>query len=402
MLNVKSIAEANRIIEERFGGLKSGKERVPLEAALDRILADEVTATEFVPDFNRSTVDGFAVRAQDVFGCSDSIPALLIQIGEARMGAPTNLRVGAGQCVYVPTGAEVPEGADSMIMLEDAENLGDGEIAVYKAAAPGSSIIFRGDDLRPGDLVFPAGKRLNIADIGSLAAIGIPKIMLCQPPRVAILSTGDELIPPGEPLVHGKIRDVNAPMLFNAVLEAGGKPQFLGIIQDDALAVEVAVREAIPEYDMLLISGGTSVGAKDAVPSVISTLGELLVHGVAAKPGKPTLFGAIRDKPVFGLPGNPVAAYFMFYVLVRPLLSSMLGTALIDRKVILPVARAVPSNHGREEFVPVRVSDGMAHPIASKSGLITTLSSADGFLRIPRDLEGLRQGEAVEITLFGR
>ncbi|MFZ3151055.1 MAG: gephyrin-like molybdotransferase Glp [Anaerolineaceae bacterium] len=402
MLNVKSIAEANRIILERFGNLKSGKEQVPLEAALNRILAEEVNVAEFVPDFNRSTVDGFAVRAQDVFGCSDSIPALLIQIGEARMGAPTNLRVEAGQCVYVPTGAEVPEGADSMIMLEEAENLGDGEIAVYKASAPGSNIIFRGDDLRPGDLVFPTGKRLNIADIGSLAAIGIPKIILRQPPRVAIFSTGDELIPPGVPLTPGKIRDVNAPMLFNAVLEAGGEPQFLGIIQDDALAVEGAVQGAIQEYDMLLISGGTSVGAKDAVPSVISTLGELLVHGVAAKPGKPTLFGAIRDKPVFGLPGNPVAAYFMFYVLVRPLLSSMLGTAPIDRKVILPVARAVPSNHGREEFVPVRVSDGMAHPIASKSGLITTLSSADGFLRIPRDLEGLRQGEAVEITLFGR
>ncbi|MFZ3069995.1 MAG: molybdopterin molybdotransferase MoeA, partial [Anaerolineaceae bacterium] len=249
MLKVTTVVEANRIIRERFGSLSTAVERAGLEMALNRILAEDILAAEYVPDFNRSTVDGFAVKAEDIFGCSDSIPALLVQIGEASMGAHTSLKVQAGQCVYVPTGAEVPEGADAMIMLEYTENLGNGTIAVYKASAPGTDMIFRGDDVKPGDVVLRAGTRLNVADIGALAAMGITSIPVRKPPRVAIISTGDELVPPGEVLTPGKIRDVNAPMLVNAALEAGGEPRFMGIVRDDDRAVRDAIQVAAGEYD---------------------------------------------------------------------------------------------------------------------------------------------------------
>jgi molybdopterin biosynthesis enzyme len=186
------------------------------------------------------------------------------------------------------------------------------------------------------------------------------------------------------------------------VREAGGNPDSLGIIRDHEEDITAAVKAAVAQYDMLILSGGTSVGEKDAMPRVINNLGSMLVHGLAIKPGKPTLFGEIEDKPVFGLPGNPVAAFFIFYNLVRPILFSMQGAMVTDRHVTLPVSRSVPSNHGREEIVPVMVRGGFVQPIASKSGLITTLAGTDGFIRIPRELEGLREGERVQVTLFSR
>lgn len=402
MLNVITVAEAQRLIASTFGMLKMPAEIVPLESAGGRALTADTLALEFVPDFDRSTVDGYALRSKDVFGCSESIPALMTVIGSAEMGRHTSLRLAAGECVYVPTGAEIPAGADCVIMLEDAEVLEDGLVAVYKASPPGANLIFRGDDVRPGDVVLRAGTRLSPAHIGALAAMGLTEVSVRRQPRAAVISTGDELVPAGERLPAGKIRDVNAPMLLQAVRDAGGRADFLGIVPDRIDEVRAALRAALADYDLVLISGGTSVGEKDAVPQVLSELGELLAHGLAVKPGKPTLFGRARGKPVFGLPGNPVAAYFMFHLLARPLIASMLGAELNDRRVSVPIARAVPSNHGREEYVPVTLRDGKAQPIPSKSGLITTLARADGFIAIPRDKEGLRQGEFVEVTLLER
>ncbi len=402
MLNVITVAEAQRLIARSFGMLKMPAESVHLKDAGGRALAGDALAREFVPDFDRSTVDGYALRSKDVFGCSESIPALMTKIGSAHMGAHTDLSLAAGECVYVPTGAEIPAGADCVIMLEDAEVLEDGLVAVYKASPPGANLIFRGDDLRPGDAILRAGTRLSAAHIGALAAMGWTEVSVRSKPRAAVISTGDELVPAGEALPPGKIRDVNAPMLVQAVIEAGGQADFLGIIPDRIDEVWAAFKAALVEHDLVLLSGGTSVGEKDAVPQVLSELGELLAHGLAVKPGKPTLFGSAGGKPVFGLPGNPVAAYFMFHLLARPLIASMLGAELDEQRVSVPIARAVPSNHGREEYVPVMLRDGEAHPIPSKSGLITTLARGDGFIAIPRDKEGLRQGELVEVTLLKR
>jgi len=402
MLNVKSIVEVLELINHRFGDLRMESHSIPLDEALGRALAQDIQATEYVPNFNRSTVDGYAVIAADVFGCSESIPALLNLVGESYMGQPIEIQLQKGQCVYVPTGAQLPANADAMVMLENAEDFHDGTIAIYKPAAPGANLIYRGDDVKPGQSVLPAGLRLTAADVGALAALGITQVAVARAPRVAILSTGDELVTARQPLQAGQIRDVNAPMLAAAVSAAGGSPDPRGIIQDEQPAIQAAVADAMPDCDMLLISGGTSVGVKDAIPAVINALGELLVHGVAAKPGKPTILGAIQGKPVFGLPGNPVAACFMFHLLARPLLFNMQGAHAEARVVNAPLARAVSSNHGREEFVPVRLSEGRAHPIASKSGLITTLAGADGFMRIARDCEGLSRDELIEVTLFER
>lgn len=402
MLNVKTIAEVSTLIRERFGKKRMGTEHLPFEKALNRVLAEDVLAAEFVPDFNRSTVDGYAVIASDIFGCSDAIPALLTLSAELNMGEHTDLVLEKGHCAYVPTGGELPANADAVVMLEFTEDYGDGTIAVYKPSAPGTNMIFRGDDVKPGDRLFAAGKLLSAADIGALAAMGITAIPLMKRPLVGIISTGDELLPADQPLTIGKIRDVNAPMLEAAAARAGVESRFYGIIEDDREAIRDAMLRAIEECDMLLISGGTSVGLKDAIPELISELGELIVHGVAAKPGKPTIFGAIQDKPVFGLPGNPVAAFFMFHILVGPLLYSLLGTERKDKKVTGPISRAVSSNHGREEYIPAFMKEGVIYPIASKSGLITTLAGAHGFIRIERDCEGLKQGEIVELTLFER
>jgi molybdopterin molybdotransferase len=318
------------------------------------------------------------------------------------MGEHTDLILKPGQCAAVPTGAEVPAGADAMVMVEHTENLEGGQVAVYKPAAPGTNMIMRGEDTKPGDVVLPAGRRINAADTGTLAALGITRVPVSARPRVAILSTGDELINPEQKPTPGQIRDVNSPLLHNAVLEAGGEPFTLCILRDDEENLTRAVQKAAAEYDLVIISGGTSVGEKDAMPRVIARLGRMLLHGIAVKPGKPTLFGEINGVPVFGLAGNPVAAYFLFYLLIRPILFSMQGAETHDHQVTLPIARAYSSNHGREEIVPVKVREGQVIPIASKSGLITTLAGTDGYIRIPRDAEGLREGDPVLVTLFSR
>jgi molybdopterin molybdotransferase len=402
MLTVTSLNEAIQLVRQSFSSLRTGWEFVNLESALNRVLPENVSSEEYVPLFNRSTVDGFAVISSDVFGSSDSIPAMLNLVGESHMGEHTDLILKPGQCAAVPTGAEVPAGADSVVMVEHTENLEGGQVAVYKPAAPGTNMIMRGEDTKPGDVVLPAGRRINAADTGTLAALGITRVPVSARPRVAILSTGDELINPEQKPTPGQIRDVNSPLLHNAVLEAGGEPFTLGILRDDEENITRAVQKAAAEYDLVIISGGTSVGEKDAMPRVIARLGRMLLHGIAVKPGKPTLFGEINGVPVFGLAGNPVAAYFLFYLLIRPILFSMQGAETHDHQVTLPIARAYSSNHGREEIVPVKVREGQVIPIASKSGLITTLAVTDGYIRIPRDAEGLREGDPVLVTLFSR
>lgn len=400
MLEVKTLAQVSQIINDRFGGLRTDSQSLPLHAALGQRLAEDVLATAHVPNFNRSTVDGYALISADVFGCSESIPAILKVAGQSLMGEHSQLKLARGECVYVPTGGEVPDGADAVVMLEHAEDFGDGSIGVMKASAPGSNLIFKGDDLKPGQVIYRQGKRLAAADIGTLAALGLAQVAVRQAPVMGLISTGDELVEAGKPIRMGQIRDVNEPMLQACLAQCGAQAHPFGIIKDDAPAIRAAMLQALPDCDALIVTGGTSVGIQDALPGIITELGELLVHGVAAKPGKPTIVGEIGGKPVFGLPGNPVAAFFMFLVLVRPLMESMQGGQSQETRLMLPLARTVPSNHGREDLLPVRLSDGQALPVIGKSGLITTLANAEGYIRIPREREGVQQGELVEVILF--
>jgi molybdopterin molybdotransferase len=375
-------------------------EQVPLEDALGRVLAEDILATAHIPNFNRATVDGYAVSAGDILNCAEETPVHLNLVGRSHMGTQTTFAIQSGQCAYVPTGGEVPEGTETMVMIEDTRMESDDRVAFCKPYASGLNLIYRGEDTKPGDRIIPAGKRLKAADSGTLAAMGIMQVPVYHRPRVAIISTGDEIVPADQPISGGLIRDVNSPMLRNAVLVNGGLPLLHDIVKDDPSAITAAVASALPQCDMLLISGGTSMDTRDAVTAVIADLGEVYVHGITVKPGKPTIFGAIQDKPVFGLPGNPVSSYFTFQLFVRPLLHSLQGTHPVDRHITLPLARDVVTNHGREECVPVIIADSLAHPVASKSGLITTVSCADGYFRIPRDLPGRNKGDLVDITFL--
>ena len=400
MLHVQSLDQAKFLL---LNIIKKGtflSERVYVSRCGGRVLAEDVVSSEDLPVFDRSAVDGFAVVSSDTFGASAAQPSLLFSKGEVKMGERAAVSLSAGECAVVWTGGELPHGADAMVMLEAAQSLPGGLIAVETSAAPGGHVVFRGDDVRAGDVLLPAGKRLSARDIGLLAALGVTGVLVAAQPRVGILSTGDELIDCEKTPLGGQIRDVNGAMLLSACKEAGADARFCGIVPDEEAALLAAMREAGKDCDLLLVSGGSSAGAKDAVSRCLGKLGSVLFHGLALKPGKPTLAGQTEDTLVIGLPGHPAAAYLVFHALVRPLLAAMAGAALTQRTAQATLTQVAPSNHGREELLPVRLREGYAEPVALKSGLILPLTRADGYIRIPRDTEGLEKGAQVEVILF--
>ncbi len=406
MLHVKTPEEALEIIHEAFGGIKPHPVSVPIRDALGRTLAENVTSDEYVPDFTRSTVDGFAVFARDTFGSSESIPAILQLDGEIIMGedAPGPLRKDA--CMSVPTGGSVPDGADAVVMLEYTEDYGDGTIGIVSPAAPGDNLIFRGDDVSPGDTLFSSGHVLTPHDIGSLAALGIAGVKVSQMPVVGIISTGDEVVDFTATPAKGQVRDVNSVMLEAFITETGGQAKIFGIIKDNEDALSAMISRAVSECDVVLISGGSSAGAKDATAGIIENKGRLLLHGIAMKPGKPTILGIIDGKPVFGLPGHPVAAYIVSQLFVRTLLELITGRRADRLHITARLVEAVPSNHGRAEYMGVVLEkDGetlTACPVHGKSGLITSLSNSDGYICIPRDCEGFPKGSEVLVMPWNR
>ena len=406
MLEVVSLEDARAAVLERFAmwaaALAEKTETVPLEAAAGRRIARDVVATEGVPPFDRSMVDGYAVRARDTFGCSEALPALLTLAGEVHMGVAPDVACETDTCVRIPTGGELPAGADAVAMLEHCEDFGDGTIGVAKPAAPGENVVFANDDVAPGQVLIAAGTQLLPHHIGTLASLGQVRVEVAARPRIGIISTGDEIIPADAEPRGSQMRDVNAPVLAATVAACGGIPVAYGIIPDEYDALRGCVSLALSGCDAVLVSGGSSAGARDNTSRVLEELGELLFHGVAVKPGKPTMAADAGGRPIFGLPGHPVAAYFMFLELVRPLL---LGEAANAANVVrATLAAGVPSNHGRAEFVAVRLESRAAGtfavPIRGKSGLISQLAGADGFFAIPRNAEGVAAGDAVDIIVF--
>jgi len=403
MLNVLTPDETLELIKKEFAHIKPQPETVELCAAVGRVLYENVEATEYVPGFDRSTVDGYAVKAADTFGCSDAIPAILQVAGKVLMGEEANMILAEGQCCAVPTGGAVPQGADSVVMIEYTEDYGDGTVGIGKAAAPGQNMIFKGDDVFPGKTILKKGRRLSSQDIGALAAIGKAKVTVAKKPRIAVISTGDELVSPAETPTAGQVRDVNGALLSAMLTSFGAEPVTLGIIKDNEESLRNAVAAAVQSCDGVLLSGGSSVGEKDAAAKVIGSLGDMLLHGIAMKPGKPTIMGRVQGKPVIGLPGHPVAVYFVSRAVVLPLLGFFSGLDMPSYTVEAELSESVSANHGRAQYHCVRLQreDGrlVAHPIRSKSGLITTLAGADGYFCIPRDCEGLPKGAQIQITL---
>ena len=402
MLHVKTPEEVLAIIEEQFAPLGK-RELIPLTAAIGRTAAEDICAGEFVPDFDRSTVDGYALRAADTFGCTDAIPAILMQTGEVFMGRAVPFSLGAGDCAAIPTGGAVPRGADSVVMIEYTEDYGDGSIGVLKSVAPGQNMIFRGDDARPGKVIVSRGHVLSSQDIGALAAIGCTSVPVSERPVVGIISTGDELVEPGTVPGPGQVRDVNSPMLEAMLTAYGAKVQNYGIIMDDEALLRKTVESAVKDCDAVILSGGSSVGVKDAACRIIESMGELLLHGIAIKPGKPTILGRCGTKPLIGLPGHPVAAWFITKLFVLPLLSRLTGRIQRNRTTAARLTESVSANHGRAQYLCCSLeerSDGLwAHPLRGKSGLIAALSGSDGYFCIHRDCEGLPQGAEIQVTI---
>lgn len=398
MLNVKTVKET-KIIIETLVQEKAGIEEVFIQDAMGRILAEDLYSNESIPNFPRSTVDGYCVKASDVFGCTDAMPIMLKNLGSVKMGETPPYMIRTGQCAYIPTGACMPEGTDSVVMIEHTENYGY-EVGILKPVAPGDNVIFVGDDMKKGELLLRKGTKIDSRKCGLLAASGVNTIKVKKKIRVAVISTGNELVADERELQIGQIYDVNGPMLIVALKECGCKADFLGIIKDEEAQFEEILRYAVKEYDMVLISGGTSVGTRDLTSRILSKIGTILVHGVAVKPGKPTIVANLNQKIVFGLPGNPMAVYFIYCLFVKDAINNMYGYSEIQRVEKKTLSISISSNHGREEYIPVKIEEEKACPIRGKSGLISMLKDADGYIYIERDVEGISSGTTVNVICF--
>lgn len=406
MLTVKTPDEVFAVMKEAFPACPES-ETVPLSATLGRILYSAMESSEYVPGFDRSTVDGYAVRAADTFGCSESIPALLEVRGQIAMGEATGEKLHSGVCVYAPTGGAIPEGADAVVMVEHTEDYGDGTIGITKPAAPGENLIYKGDDVYPGKTVLPAGKLIGAQDIGALAAMGVSEVRVSRKLKVAVISTGDELVEVAATPKNGQIRDLNSPMLAALVTQAGCEPHCYGIIPDDAESLRTVLGKACSRCDVVLISGGSSVGAKDATGEVIASKGEILFHGIAMKPGKPAILGCQGSKPILGVPGYPVSGIIVIEELLKPLIDHWLKAPAAPRQYAkATLTRPVVSGLKYEEFVRVRMgyvgNRLMASPLSRGSGVVSSFMKADGILEVPQGLEGYEAGSEVNVRLLSR
>ncbi len=400
MLKVVSTQRADEIIEEAFFHYTPETETVALDSLTGRVLAEDIYSPEDVPSFDRSTVDGYAVIAADTFGSSESMPCQSENAGEILMGQPAAGEIVSGQCMKIPTGGMLPKGADSAVMVENTEELFDGMTLIYKAVSPYENITKKGDDVEKGQAVLLKGTVLSSKHIGILAALGITETVCRKRIKIGIISSGDEVVPVSERAEPGKVRDINSHILSALFEENGFDTVLYGIIGDCYERLYEVTKTASEECDIILLSGGSSAGTRDMTVRVISDLGEVFLHGIAMKPGKPTIVGRIIGKPVFGLPGHPAAAYFTAMRFALPLAKKMGGFSENSRSVTAVTSANISSNHGREEFIPVKLENGIAYPIFRKSGVISLLCQADGYIVIDRNKEGLNKGEEVEVILL--
>ena len=385
-----------------------GTEIVPTYQAPGRVTAEAVHAPEHLPAFPRSTMDGYAVRARDTFGASESLPAYLEVVGEVRMGQAPDITLGTGQATVVYTGGMLAHSADAVVMVENTQTIDATSIEVLRPVAPGENVIQVGEDVQIGEVIVPAGCLLRPQDIGGLLALGITQVQVRCQPRVAIVSTGDEIVAPDTTPAPGQIRDINTYTIAALVEQAGGVPVPMGVVKDDYEAQRQAAVEGLAQADMLVFSAGSSVSSRDMTVQVLESLGPpgVLVHGIAHRPGKPTILALIEGKPAFGLPGNPVSAMIVFRLLVRPTLYALAGCSQVPqpRTVQARLTKNIPSVTGREDHVQVRLActSGALHaePVFGKSNLIYTLIRADGVVVVPLDQGGLYAGTEVPVQLY--
>ncbi len=405
-----SFDEAKQLLRQTFSAKPVGDERVSISKAHDRVLAQDVVAPLNIPPFTRSIVDGYAVTAVDTFEASEDKPVSLMFCGHVAIGESPNVVVENGLVAEIVTGAPLPEGADSVVMVEYTTRQKD-NVFVHRPVSIGENLMAAGSDIRKSETVLKKGRFLASREIGVLAAIGLTEVTVYKRPKVAVLSTGSEVVEPGKVLPPGKIYDINAHTLSAAVLETGGEPINLGIIPDEMDSLKKALETALSSADAVITSGGVSVGPKDFTPQVVDSLGKpgVIISGVAVKPGKPITIAVIDGKPVFSLPGNPTSSLFMFNVFVRPILVKLAGRTEEE----LPTLKAVAAKkmfpaRGRRTFVMVNLAYDktgtlLVSPVPTGlSGAITTLSKADGFVEISEKQQFVDAGTEIDVYLFGK
>lgn len=405
--NVLPPAEARAMLLEHAGQL-GRSETIRTVDALDRVTARRLSAPHPLPIFRRGTMDGYAVRAADTFGASSTLPALVSIVGEVDMGSPASIDLGAGEAAVIHTGGELPPSADAVVQVENTQVVGVDEVEIVRSVAVGENVIQIGEDIEIGATVLGKGHWLRPQDIGGLLALGISHVKVVSKPRVGIIATGDELVGPDEELSAGQIRDINSYTVASQTTRAGGSPLLYGIVKDDLAALENAAERAKREADLIVFSAGSSVSVRDSTARVISGLGKpgILFHGVAVRPGKPTIGALVDGTIAIGLPGNPVSAMNLYDLLVVPLIHRLLGCQDPPRRPVqgARLARNIPATPGREDHVAVRLtqsrSEWWAEPVFGKSNLIYTLVNADGTVIVPLDSAGLLAGELVDVRLF--
>jgi molybdopterin molybdotransferase len=400
---------ATRTVTEALAGfspaLRTPTQTVALAEALGRVPTCDVIAPGPLPGFARSTVDGYAVRAADTYGASEGLPCYLDVVGAVRMGRQPDVTVTAGAAVEMPTGGVLPAGADAVVMVEYTNETMPGTVEVLRPIAPGGGVVHADDDVTAGTVLTPAGRPLRAVDLGMLAAAGVTKLLAHARPRVAILSTGDEVVPPATATLRpGQVRDAIAPALAGLVVEAGGWPVPCGIVPDDPAALRCALQLALAQSDLVVVSAGSSVGTRDATADAVASLGKpgIFCHGLAIKPGKPTLLAECDGVPVLGLPGNPLSALVVFRLVGVPLVWRLAGCATPppEPSVIASLTRDVPSEAGRRDVVQVQLDGGQAEPLFGASALLSVLTRADGYLVVAEPATGLDAGADVSVTLY--
>jgi len=407
LFNVRTPRDALAVLLQTLPR-RAESEEVATFDALDRVLAEDIHSPADLPTFRRSTMDGFAVRAADTFGATEGVPAYLEIVDEVLMGHAPTRALATGECARIATGGMLPERADAVVMVEQTQEVGPTTIEALRAVAPGENVVQVGEDVRTGDPMLEGGHILRAQDLGGLVALGVTSVRVARRLRVGIVSGGDELVDPRQEPGPGQIRDINSYTLTALIRRDGHEACLMGIFPDDYAELESAARRALASSDVVILSAGSSVSARDMTGQVVDALGRpgVLVHGVSLKPGKPTILGVCDDKAVFGLPGNPVSCMVTYDLFVSPTLAYLSGAVTPPRRTLTArLTRNIASATGREDYVQVRLSrdaDGTleAVPVFGKSNLIFSLVRADGMLKVPLDAGGLNAGATVEVVLF--
>ncbi len=384
-------------------------EIVQTERALGRVTTEDILSPQDLPDFKRSTVDGYAVLAKDTHGAGETLPAYLMIKDEVPMGDEPDFSLASQECALIHTGGMLPRDADAVVMVEDTQILESGEIEVFRAVAKGENVIEVGEDISTGEIVIPKGTRLRPAEIGGLMALGFTSVSTAIPPVIGILSSGDEIVSPSQKTKPGEVRDINSYTLAALIEDLGGEVVHYGIIADSRDEMLKALEKAQQECDHLIVTAGSSASTRDLTAEIMNTLGDpgVLVHGISIKPGKPTIFAVYGEKVMIGLPGNPVSALVIAIVLVSPIIEAYLGIRGSRPKPALSAELTVniSSQTGREDWIPVRVirtPEGGFHaePVFGRSNLIFILARSDGLIRIPASATGLEAGTLVTVRLI--